>query len=158
MRIGIISDTHGYLPPQVFSIFKDADYIFHAGDIGDAGIISELEIVCPVFAVYGNIDTYPITNRYPRLLVQDIDSKIFYLVHDIVNVRLHRYELFKKNIKPDIVIYGHSHKPGYQVYQNVLYLNPGSASLPKGKDKGTVAILNTDKNQLEPEFIKIDKK
>jgi putative phosphoesterase len=157
MQIGIISDTHGYLPSQVFHIFKNTDYIFHAGDIGDSGIISELKIICPVFAVYGNIDTYPITADYPSVLIKDIDSKVFYLVHNIVNIKLHRYELFRKNIKPDIVIYGHSHRPGYQIYQNILYLNPGSASMSKGKDKGSVALLNTKKNPWEPEFIKIHK-
>ena len=155
MHIGVISDTHGYLPSKVFSIFKNTDYIFHAGDIGDAGIIKELEFMCPVFAVYGNIDTYPITANFPRVLTQKIDTIVIHLIHDIVSVRLHRYELFRKNIKPDIVIYGHSHRPEYQIYQNTIYLNPGSASKPKGKDKGTVVLLNTSETPLNPEFIEI---
>jgi putative phosphoesterase len=96
MRIGIISDTHGHLPAQVFSIFKRVDYIFHAGDIGNQSIISDLEILCPVFAVYGNIDTWPVVSKYPSFLLKELNSKLIYLTHDIVSIKLHRYELFKK--------------------------------------------------------------
>ncbi|KON28438.1 hypothetical protein AC481_01690 [miscellaneous Crenarchaeota group archaeon SMTZ-80] len=152
MQIGIISDTHGHLASKVFSVFNDVDIIFHAGDIGDIGIIQQLEILCPVFAVYGNIDKRPIISKYPSVLVKELNSKTIYLTHNIVSIKLHRYVLFKKNIVPNVVIYGHTHKLGYQIFRNILYINPGSASKPKGRDVGSVAVLNLDNNPLIPKF------
>ena len=76
MRIGILSDTHGSLPHEVFNIFNGIDYIFHAGDIGDISIIRDLEALCPVFAIYGNIDSWPIISYYPSMLIKEISSKI----------------------------------------------------------------------------------
>ena len=83
MQIGIISDTHGNLPSQVFSIFKGVDYIFHAGDIGSQSIIGDLENLCPVFAVYGNIDTWPVISKYPSFLLKELNSKLIYLTNAI---------------------------------------------------------------------------
>jgi putative phosphoesterase len=157
MQIGIISDTHGKLPLGVLDIFNRVNYIFHAGDIGDPDIIRKLENICPVYAIYGNIDTYPVISKYTRTLTKTISSKEIYLVHNIVNIRYHRYELFKKGLSPDIVIYGHTHKPDYQIYQNTVYINPGSASNPKEKEEGTVAVMDLDKNIQEPIFYRIKK-
>ena len=56
MKIGVISDTHGYLDPRVESLFQGVDHILHAGDIGYASIILELEFIAPVTAVNGNND------------------------------------------------------------------------------------------------------
>ena len=95
MKIGIISDTHGSLPGKVINIFKGVDYIFHAGDIGDIKIIRDLEKLCPVFAIYGNIDTWPIISYYPRMLIKKVSLKTICMVHEIVNVKSMSYQLFK---------------------------------------------------------------
>ena len=57
MRLGIISDTHGMLRPEVFEVFKEVDRIIHAGDIGSLDLLTELEAIAPVLAVYGGTDT-----------------------------------------------------------------------------------------------------
>ena len=88
MNIGLISDTHGSLPAAVFDVFNDVDQIIHAGDIGDPSVISELETIAPVNAIYGNIDTWPIVSRYPLTQTIEIDSYLFYLVHEVVNIKL----------------------------------------------------------------------
>jgi len=54
VRLGIISDTHGKLPPEVFEVFEAVDHIFHAGDVGSENILTDLEALAPVTAVYGN--------------------------------------------------------------------------------------------------------
>ncbi|MBD3223846.1 MAG: metallophosphoesterase, partial [Caldithrix sp.] len=61
IKIGLISDTHNRLPAEVFETFAGVDFIVHAGDIGDREIIVDLQSLAPVTAVYGNIDTFPIT-------------------------------------------------------------------------------------------------
>ena len=155
MKLGIIADTHGNLPKRVFDIFKKVDFIFHAGDIGDPNVISELELISPVFAVYGNVDIWPLTSKYPNELLKEIDSKYIYLIHDIVSVKHISYSLFKKNSAPNIVIYGHTHKPKFEFFRNIYYLNPGSVSNPRGGYSGSIALLDLNSDSLEPKFFEI---
>ena len=58
MRLGVIADTHGMLRPEVFDVFKEVDHIIHAGDVGPLDIITELEAIAPVTAVFGNTDGF----------------------------------------------------------------------------------------------------
>ena len=67
MRLGVISDTHGLLRPQVFDVFSDVDHILHAGDVGPLSILRELERLAPVTAVYGNTDGSEVRARLPRV-------------------------------------------------------------------------------------------
>ena len=63
MRLGIISDTHGLLRPQVFDLFKEVDHILHGGDVGKPEILTDLETLAPVTAVYGNVDDRELRSR-----------------------------------------------------------------------------------------------
>ena len=157
MKIGIISDTHGILPDSVFDVFKDVDHIFHAGDIGNQEVIQGLEIIAKVHTVYGNIDTWPLVVRYPDLFVTTIENKRICLVHDNVKPKYFSYQLFRKDIDVDIVIYGHTHAPEVEFFRKVLYINPGSATKPRGRPYGTVAILDLNKIPLKPVFIELNK-
>ena len=153
MKAGIISDTHGHLPADVFKVFTNVDHILHAGDIGDSDIITELESIAPVNAVYGNIDTWPVVTRYPRMEMLNLSGCSICLIHDIVNFKYFRFELFKKNLSPDIVIYGHTHIPAHEYYQKILFINPGSASRPKGSKRGSVCVLKIEQGSFsEPEY------
>ena len=155
MKIGIISDTHGILPDSVFDIFKSVDRIFHAGDIGHQDVIQGLEIICPVHAVYGNIDSWPINIHYPDMLVHEINGCRICLVHDIVKPKYFSYHLFKKDIDVDIVIHGHTHVAEFQSFRKVFYINPGSVSKPRDRKFGTVAILDINQTPFKPEFIEL---
>ena len=155
MKIGLISDTHGILPERIFDIFKDVKHIYHAGDIGAPEVIQGLEIICPVHAVYGNIDTWPVTIYHPHILVHQIQNQKVCVYHDIIKPKYFSYQLFKKNIDADIVVSGHTHVAGYEVFRNVLYINPGSASKPRDRKWGTVVLLNIDEEPLNPEIIEI---
>ena len=155
MKIGFISDTHGILPGPIFDIFKDVKHIFHAGDIGTPDVIQGLEIICPVHAVFGNIDTWPVTIYHPHILVHQVLDKKICVFHDIINPKYFSYEMFKKNIDADIVVSGHTHATGYEVFRDVLYINPGSASKPRDRKWGTVVILDLEQEPLEPKIIEI---
>jgi putative phosphoesterase len=155
MKIGIISDTHGTLPSAIFDIFKDVNHIFHAGDIGNPEVIHDLEIIAPVAAVYGNVDTWPLVVNYRDILVTELNNYKICLIHDIVKPKYFSYQLFKKNIEVDIVISGHTHVTSYEVYRGVTYINPGSAVKPRGRKYGTVALLDLDNKKLIPQLIEI---
>jgi putative phosphoesterase len=155
MKIGLISDTHGVLPESIFDIFRGVKHIFHAGDIGGPEVIQGLEIICPVHAVYGNVDSWPVTVYHPKILVQELNKKKICVFHDIIKPKYFSYQLFKKNIDADIVISGHTHVAGYELYRNVLYINPGSASKSRDRKWGTVMILDLDQKPLKPLLIEL---
>jgi len=67
VRLGVISDTHGLLRPEVFEVFKEVDHILHAGDVGKPEILIELEAIAPVTAVYGNVDPPELRSRLPQV-------------------------------------------------------------------------------------------
>src|SRR6187551_1342135 len=107
MKIGLISDTHGFLDPRIERIFAGVDHILHAGDIGPDLIIAELEAIAPVTAVLGNNDSSPL---FPLTQVVTLGNWKF-LVHHIVAPREMHPDLKRRIARelPDAVIFGHSH-------------------------------------------------
>ena len=89
-----------------------------------------------------------------KLLVEWAEKKIL-IIHDIVNIKHFSYQLFKKDLTPDIVIYGHTHRPKVEKFNNILYLNPGSVSKPRSGKYGTVMILTINDNKIEHKCIEI---
>lgn len=131
MKIGLISDTHSYLDPTVFTHFKDCDEVWHAGDIGDAAVANELEKFKPMRAVFGNIDDKEMQARYPEDLWFTCEGLTIWITH-IGGAPPNYNPRIKKILKektPDVFICGHSHilrvvkDPTYKM----LYLNPGAA-------------------------------
>ena len=157
MKLGLISDTHNDLPSEVFTAFQGVDQIIHAGDIGSEDIISDLCTIAPVKAVYGNMDTFPIVSRYKRIDFFKLAGKTFCLTHIIGTPKSFAYQLFKMNKQADIVITGHTHQVEHKVYNNIHFINPGSASQPKHKKRGSVGILDVNENNLKVEFIYLQK-
>jgi putative phosphoesterase len=147
MKIGLISDTHGFLDPKVPEIFAGVSHILHAGDIGDNSIIVELEAIAPVTAVLGNTDSSP-TFRITEVVA--LAQRKFF-VHHIVNPHA-----VKENLqfqvareRPDAVVFGHTHKAFCETIGGVLYLNPGYAGKPKFGAERTVAILRCQEMRVE---------
>jgi uncharacterized protein len=132
MKIGLISDTHGFLDRKVFDHFKDCDEVWHAGDIGSSQLIDELENFKPLKAVYGNIDDADIRQRFPEDLWFNCEEFLVLITH-IAGTPPHynpRLKMILKEKKPDILICGHSHilkimKDPKQ--NNLLFINPGAA-------------------------------
>jgi putative phosphoesterase len=131
MKIGLISDTHSYLDPKVFTYFKACDEVWHAGDIGDAAVANELEKFKPLRAVFGNIDDKAMQARYPEDLWFTCEGLTFWMTH-IGGAPPNYNPRIKKLLKektPDVFICGHSHilrvkkDPAY----NMIYINPGAA-------------------------------
>ena len=132
MEIGLISDTHSYLDPNISSIFESVDEIWHAGDFGTLAVARELEQLKPLRGVFGNIDTQDIREAYPEDSWFELEGISFLMTH--IAGRPGRYDkriksLFAKSI-PDVLICGHSHILRIEQdpkYDSMQYLNPGAA-------------------------------
>jgi len=130
-RIGVISDTHGYLDDKVFKHFEECDEIWHAGDIGNIEVADKLAAFKPLKGVYGNIDdararkTFPLTNIFMceemKVMIHHIGGKPYSYPKDIAPKILEE--------KPAIFVCGHSHilRVEFDKKYNLLHLNPGAA-------------------------------
>lgn len=130
-KIGLISDTHSYLDPQVFEYFKEVDEIWHIGDVGDIKVLDALKAFKPIRGVYGNIDDELIRRELPldyRFTMEDMDIWMTHIggypgryasrVRDILKVKA-----------PDVFICGHSHilKVMRDRKYDMICMNPGAA-------------------------------
>jgi uncharacterized protein len=153
-KIGVISDTHGYLDPNVPELFIAAQvqHILHAGDIGTPAIIAELEQIAPVTAVTGNNDCGLEMCYRDTELVELAGLK--FLVHHIVNVHSPAAELQRRIDRdtPDAVIFGHSHKPFSERVNGVLLFNPGYAGKNRLGLPRSVAILSCEGKTVASEW------
>lgn len=129
MRLGIISDTHGLLRPEVFELFAGVDHILHAGDIGPLDLLTELEALAPVTAVYGNTDGSEVRARLPRVQQLRLDGFDIVVTHGDQFGRSVPSEAFHAAYPTaDILIHGHTHIPKLEVVDVVVtVMNPGGA-------------------------------
>lgn len=129
-RIGLMSDTHGVIPDQVFKHFQDVDEIWHAGDIGQAQVSRALENFKPLKAVWGNIDGQDIRIQYPEVNFFHCEETPVLMMH--IGGYPPKYNLQSKKLiaekKPHLFICGHSHilKVIPDPYFNLLHINPGA--------------------------------
>ena len=147
MKIGVISDTHGFLDPKIPKLFAGVSHILHAGDIGTDAIIVELETIAPVTAVIGNTDSSP-TFRLTEVVA--LAQRKFF-VHHIVNPHAlkENLQLQIARERPDAVVFGHTHKAFCETIGGVLYLNPGYAGKPKFGAERSVAILRCQEMRVD---------
>ena len=156
MRIGIISDTHGLLRAQVFDIFAGVEHILHAGDFGDPDILTELEAIAPVTAVWGNVDGSDLRRRLPEVARTELGG--------VGIVVLHGMQLGSPTPEraaaayPDagLVVFGHSHRPVVQQVGPVLAVNPGSAGPRRFRDPVTVALAELEDGRVSARLVDLD--
>ena len=144
-RIGIISDTHGLLRPEAEQCLAGVAHIIHAGDIGRPDIITALCRIAPVIAIKGNVDTGKWAARYPATRTVKLGGRSIHILHDV-----HELEFDPASRGIELVISGHSHKPGIGTVDGVLYLNPGSAGPRRFSLPITVATLDLTKEGIRP--------
>ena len=134
IKIGLISDTHGYFDPGLKSFFKECTEIWHAGDIGTMEVVQEIQSFKPLRAIYGNIDGSEIRSIYPefqRFLCEEIHVL---MIH--IGGYPGKYVSRVKNLidmdQPDLFICGHSHilRIMHDSNAGFLYINPGAAGNP----------------------------
>ena len=132
MKIGILSDTHGYLDPQVFVHFGDCDEIWHAGDFGTMDVAKQLQDFKPLRGVFGNIDDQSLRNAFPEDLRFACEESDVLITH--IGGRPAKYERrianMLANAAPRLFICGHSHILRIEQdkrHGGMIYLNPGAA-------------------------------
>ena len=138
MLIGVISDTHGLLRPEALVALAEAEHILHAGDVGKIEILEELRKIAPVTAIRGNVDVSGACGELPATEMVELGGVTFYLVHSV-----HDLDIHPKAAGVDVVVSGHSHKPGIERKGGVMYLNPGSAGPRRFSLPVTVGLVTT---------------
>ena len=120
--VGVIADTHGLLRPEALAALASVDLIVHAGDIGSAAILAELGAIAPVVAVRGNNDRDTWAASIPETATTEIAGSRVYVIHDLKTLAGDPAAL-----GVDVIVSGHSHRPGVQQRPGYMVLNPGSA-------------------------------
>ena len=135
-RIGVISDTHGLLRPEALEALEGVDRILHAGDIGNPHHLDALARIAPVTAIRGNIDRGYCVEALPETATLTAEGLRIHMIHD------------RKALQADpgaegwdVVISGHSHKPGIEETGGTLWLNPGAAGPRRFRLPITLAFL-----------------
>ena len=154
MTVGLISDTHGLLRPEVAAIFAGVDLILHAGDVGGAAVLAALRAIAPTDAVYGNVDdpSDPALRAVRRLTLDGVTVHVSHgheLGHPTPELALSRYDA-------TVVVFGHTHKalvvraPGDRIA-----INPGAAGPRRFRLQPSVARLTIDRGRADVELIAI---
>ncbi|PYE83916.1 metallophosphoesterase family protein [Pseudoroseicyclus aestuarii] len=144
MKVGVISDTHGLLRPEALAALEGVDHILHAGDVGAEGIVERLEEIAPVTAIRGNVDTAPWAT-WPEEATLDLAGCRIRMLHDV--------KTLEGAAGADVLIFGHSHKPGQERRDGTLRLNPGSAGRRRFRLPVTLALLRLADGRAEAEIL-----
>lgn len=152
-KIGLISDTHGYLDPKVFKYFEAVDEIWHAGDIGTEEVSDQLAAFKPYKAVYGNIDGGKLRVMHPLNLVFMCEDVKVFITH--IGGSPGRYNMEARKIieseKPKLFICGHSHilKVQFDPKYQTLYMNPGAAGIHGFHKVKTLLRFTIDRDKIK---------
>ncbi|MCX6239015.1 MAG: metallophosphoesterase family protein [Bacteroidia bacterium] len=152
-RIGLLSDTHGYLDDRILAYLGECDEIWHAGDIGNAETAQKLSTLKPFKAVSGNIDGNDLRQEYPvrlRFVCEEVDVL---MVH-IGGYPGHYSKDIRKEINslsPKLFISGHSHllKVIYDKKFQLLHINPGAAGIQGFHQFRTIIRFSIDKSEIK---------
>lgn len=151
-KIGLISDTHGYLDDAVFRHFESCDEVWHAGDFGSLEIVEKLEAFRPLRGVFGNIDGQPVRNRFPEILRWDCEEVPVLMVH--IGGYPGRYSKVAKAELKDrsskLFISGHSHilKVMFDPAIECLHMNPGAAGRQGWHKVRTLLRFSIDEKEI----------
>ena len=141
MKLGIVSDTHGYVDPRLLPLLQGVDLILHAGDVGGHAVLEALQTVAPVQAVYGNNDVKLGGLGLPLTLDLELSGRRIRLVHELKDAgRLDHI---------DVLVFGHSHKQLSETRDRVLYIHPGAAGRLGFHRLQTAALLDLEDLSVE---------
>jgi len=155
LKVGVISDTHGYVDPRLADLLAGVELILHAGDICGSHVIAALEQIAPVVAVSGNNDVKADTRAYPGQRVLELAGQRLLLLHQ-----------YKPPPRPDhpglarcqearlnAVVFGHSHRAVNTSLGGVLFFNPGAACKPRFRDIPSIGLLHLEPAGIRGEIV-----
>jgi len=156
VKLGIVSDTHGLLRPEVPPALRGVDRILHLGDVGKQSILDSLAKIAPVTAIRGNVDADGPTSKLPETEVVLIEnppgpSLYLYMLHDLKTLHLDPVAA-----KFAAVLHGHTHIPNFTTKKGVLYFNPGSCGPRRFELPVTIGLLTVNSGgNLQPKIVPI---
>ena len=146
--IGVVSDTHGLVRPELLDALAGCDAIVHAGDVGGDEVLEALRAIAPVTVVRGNNDRD--MPQLPEEATLVVRGRRIHVVHDIADLSIDA-----PAAKVDLVVYGHSHRPRLEERAGVTYLNPGSAGPRRFNLPIAAARVRLTDGGLEPELVEL---
>ena len=155
MRLGVISDTHGLLRPEVFDALAGVEHVLHAGDVGSVDLLVELEAIAPVTAVWGNTDGSEVRGRVPEVARIELGGASVVVVHGHRLASATPEKAAAAHPDADLVVFGHSHKPIIRQVGAVLAVNPGSAGPRRFRDPVTVAIADLRDGRIRARLVEL---
>ncbi len=144
MKLGVLSDTHGIFHPGIVELFDGVDMILHAGDIGRDGVLAQLKQIAPVVAVRGNMDSAVHFTDVPAYRVITAGEQRILITHRVGNPLRPPEKLTERlrQVRPDAVVFGHTHRPFNERIAGILFFNPGSAGKRSHEHPLTVGFLS----------------
>lgn len=152
--IGLISDTHGLVRPEVFQALKGVSRILHAGDVGPPDVLLELATIAPVQAVWGNTDAPGRTDLVER--IEETIGGVRVLVthgHELANLK--PPQLVSLYMNAQVIVYGHTHQQLITRAARRIVVNPGAAGPRRFKLQPSVAKLYIDNGKADVEIISL---
>lgn len=151
MRVGVVSDTHGLLRPEVPRLLAGCDAILHAGDVGDPEVLARLGAVAPVTAVRGNTDVGGEIGELPETVEGELGGWLGYRM-------AHQREdaLAAGTGGLGLVIFGHTHRPEVGWHGECLLLNPGACGRRRFRLPLTLAVLTLGEDRFTPEIFAVE--
>lgn len=155
MRVGLVSDTHGLFDPRLAGAFAGCHAILHAGDVVKPSVLHELSRIAPVTAVRGNNDDR--LADLPETAVVPLGALTALLVHDLGPRERPRPPArpILLRARPEIVVHGHSHRPGAALLGPTLFVNPGSAGSRRFSLPRTAAVLTVQGRGVRIDFVEL---
>jgi putative phosphoesterase len=138
-RIGLVSDTHGLVRPELFELLDGVELILHAGDVGPDDVLSQLETIAPVQAVYGNTDA-PGRPRLREAIDMSVDEVRIHVSHGH-EIGSPNPERLASTYDADVIVYGHTHRQLVARIGSRLIVNPGAAGARRFNLEPSVAVL-----------------
>ena len=163
--IGVISDTHvptraGYIPSEIFEIFDGVSLIIHAGDLVDDKVFTDLRAIAPVEAVAGNMDPLQFHKKAGDKKIIKAGSLLIGLMHGrgrVSDAAGRAYSDFFRDappeLKPDIIVFGHTHFPVIEMVNDTLMFNPGSPVEPRGGANPSCGLIRIEGKSVKAEII-----
>lgn len=150
IRVGVLSDTHGYLHPQIPTALADVQRIIHTGDIESPEHLTALAQIAPLNPIRGNMDFGDWAAALPQEDLIEVGSIRIYALHDLSRI----------SVDPEaagirVILSGHTHQPQARWQGGRLYLNPGSASLPRHGLAPSVAVLDIRRARIVYRIIEL---
>jgi putative phosphoesterase len=153
MLIGLVSDTHGLVRPELHTVLAGVELILHAGDVGGDGVLDELKLIAPVLAVYGNTDM-PGDPRLAAAIDQTFDDVSVHVSHGH-EVGSPAPEKLLVRYAAQVIVYGHTHRQLVSHAEGRLVVNPGAAGARRFNLQPSVGLLRLEGDRVSVEIVEL---